>query len=91
MINNNTNSGSWPFVGRLVDCEKLTTVRSTVQRLARSKPQRYNEQTFNRLNHLQMSKRKYYRKCDNSILWDVKRNEKFNSIPIHNTPFTSYL
>ncbi|XP_003381700.1 hypothetical protein Tsp_07388 [Trichinella spiralis] len=46
IINNNnnttTNNGSWPFVGRLVDCEKLTTVHPTVQRLVRSKPRHYN-------------------------------------------------
>ncbi|KRY32811.1 hypothetical protein T01_6479 [Trichinella spiralis] len=41
IINNNnnttTNNGSWPFVGRLVDCEKLTTVHPTVQRLVSRK------------------------------------------------------
>ncbi|KRX79025.1 hypothetical protein T06_4495 [Trichinella sp. T6] len=40
IINNNnnnttTNNGSWSFVERLVDCEKLTTVHPTVQRLVR--------------------------------------------------------
>ncbi|KRZ13886.1 hypothetical protein T11_931 [Trichinella zimbabwensis] len=101
IINNNTNSGSWPFVERLVDCEKLTTVRWTVQRLVRSKSQHYNKHahkcSFNRLNE-RFSKRKYYhhRKCDNStLLWDVERNEKscrlFTSIQFQSTIHHSQL